>query len=148
MIDVEQQHHLNLEWQDIWYRSRWHDALSRGNGIALLEDLEVRRLSECASIGLRALVPIQPSQPLVQIGIIVSNHPDIALEERVVSCIEANQGGVQANISFRDMLAEQVRLMFWRGKVSFKTVKRGKEWMNVVLVSLLSGGKAGFVCEC
>lgn len=55
---------------------------------------ELRRILEGRNI------PIQMSQPLMNIRISRSDIPDVRLEVLDVDCVEANHGGVETDVCF------------------------------------------------
>ena len=87
--------------------------------IMILDMLKLSRLLE------RRYVPVQLPQPLMQRRITRSNITDVALKMLHIDWIEANDGGIEANICFSEVSTEIV----WSsvlGKVSFGAVKGGK----------------------
>jgi hypothetical protein len=67
-------------------------------GIMLLDMLKLRRILE------RRPVPVQVTQPLVQVWVSGANIADVALEVLDVDGIEADYGGEETDIGFSGLL--------------------------------------------
>jgi len=117
--------YCDLQWQNIWHRSGRHNLLSSsGSCISLLilhikispaalriskadtYRLESRGLLESPSVSLLTLIPVQISQPSMKARVFVPNHLQIALENGEVRNIEPDQGRVQSDIRFRNILSK------------------------------------------
>ena len=70
--------------------------------IMLLDVLKLRRLPE------RRVSPIQIPQPAVQGGVPGPDVPNVALEVLHVDDVEADDGGKEADVGFREARAEVV----------------------------------------
>src|SRR5690242_20023335 len=75
----------------------------------------------------------------------MSNHLEVAHEDRMISGVEADEGCKQSDVGFGDMRAKQVRLVSRGAEVRFQTVKRGKEGVDVGVIRLLARGEAALV---
>lgn len=71
------------------YRACGHNHILLGHHISALEIVKIRRRRKCSSVGLFAIVPVEPAQPFVQLRVIVSNHLEVAFECAEVGRIEA-----------------------------------------------------------
>lgn len=64
------------------------------------------RLLEGTSGFLWALIPVKMLQPLMDIGVVMSNHLQVAAEERVIAHIEPDDRCIQPYVRFSQMLTE------------------------------------------
>lgn len=108
--------------------------------IMILDMLELSRLLE------RRYVPVQLPQPLVQRRITRSNITDVALEMLHIDWIEANDGGIEANVCFSDVGTEIVGSSVF-GKVSLGAVKGDKKGFDGFLISFLRSGDSQLVVK-
>lgn len=85
--------------------------------IMLLNVLKLRRVVEGRN------VPVELTHPFMQCWITRADLPEIALEVLVVDGVEADNGCVEADISFGDVAAKIVRRSTL-GDVGFGAIKR------------------------
>ena len=104
----------------------------------------MRRVFESAPICLCTCVPIQSPEPLMQVGIVIANHLQVALEQRIVRYIKASDSWIGPDIGFRDMVTEQ-EFGFLSSKMRFQTVKRFEQCVDIDVVRLLFRRKTGLV---
>lgn len=109
-----------------------------GLGIMFLNMLKLRRLPK------RRHIPIQHPHPPMQRRIPRSDIPNVALEMLHVHGIEADDGGVEADVCLGDVLAVVVGSGV-SGEVGFGAIEGGEERCDGVFVGGLGGGEAGFV---
>lgn len=69
-------------------------------GVMFLNMFKLRRVAECGD------APIQIPHPLVQRRVAGANVSEIAFEMLDVDRIEADDGGVQADVCFGDLVAK------------------------------------------
>jgi hypothetical protein len=113
--------------------------------VSLLDHIKVGRLPERPTIGPLTLIPIQSPQPLLNLGVLVPDHSEITLEDGDIRNIKTYHCHVQPDVSFRDMVAEEVGRVPWLREVGFDAVECCEERVEVGLVSGLGRGEAGFV---
>lgn len=104
-------------------------------------ELDMRKFSrilECRN------VPIEIPQPFVDMRVSGADIANVGLEMLNVDDVEANDGGVETNIRFGDVLAEVVRVC-GLGKVFLDTVEGGEELSDGLIICLFRGGKSGSI---
>lgn len=74
----------------------------------------------------------------------MSNHFQVALENREIGHVESSEGGIQSDIGLGDMVAEQVDRLSG-GEMGLQTIKRLKQCIHIGVVCLLGGCKAALV---
>lgn len=74
-------------------------------GIVLFD---VTKLGRLPKGGMHFFIPVEPSKPIVEYGISVSKHTQIAFEMLHVYDVEADQGAVDANVDFGEVVPEEV----------------------------------------
>ena len=107
--------------------------------------LKSRRLLKRSSASFLALIPIQISKPAMEVLIFVPNHLQIALENREIRNIKSDQGRVQPDVRFRDVLPEQIRLVSWPSEVFLQPVERFENRIDVGVVCFLCRRETRFV---
>lgn len=107
--------------------------------VVLLDMLELGRLLHPGHF------PVQMFQPAVQARVIVSNAADHEFEMLLVDGVEADEGGVEFEVDFGDVLAEDVHVVWVVGKMGFEAVEGGEDDAAVFFIGGLGGGEAGFV---
>lgn len=70
---------------------------------------------------------------------------EIRLEYGVVGGVEANKGGVEADVGFGNGGAEEEGLVGRVGEMGFQAVEGGEKGVDVCVVGFLGGGEAAFV---
>ena len=80
----------------------------------------------------------------MQPRVVVPDHLQVALEQRMIGDVEAGQGGVEPDVGLGDVVAEQVRGLA-RGEVGLEAVEAGEEGVHVGVVGGLGGGEAALV---
>ena len=68
--------------------------------------IKVSRDPKRASISLRARIPIQAPQPVMELRIIRPYHPPVALENRIIGTVKADQRREESDIRFGDVVSE------------------------------------------
>ncbi len=99
-------------------------------GIMILDMLKLRCLPKSRYI------PIQFPQPIMQLRVSASDVSDVALEVLNVDRIEADDGGVEADVGFGDGGAEVIGRGVG-GKVGFDAVQRAEEGVDSFFVGFL-----------
>jgi len=94
----------------------------------ILDMIKLRRLLEPLDI------PIQVSKPFMNGRVIMPNVLDVTLEVLDVDGVEADDGGVQTDVCFRELVAEEV-FALWED--SFDTVETGEEFQDSSVVGRL-----------
>lgn len=84
----------------------------------------------------RRHVPVELPQPLVQRRITRSDVTNVALEMLHIDGIEANDGGVEANVCFGDVGTKVVGSSVF-SKVSFGAVEGGEKGFDGLFISFL-----------
>lgn len=92
--------------------------------------LKLRRVLE------RRHVPVELPQPLVQRRITRSDVTNVALEMLHIDGVEANDGGVEANVCFGDVGTKVVGSSVF-SKVSFGAVEGGEKGFDGLFISFL-----------
>ena len=110
-----------------------------------LEIRKVHRIPERAPIERLPPVPVQVPQPPTQPRVVVPDHLQIAHEDVVVGDVEPDQGGVQPDVRFGDVRAEQVRVVPWLPEVCFQAIQRFEERIQVRFIGLLGRCEASLV---
>lgn len=87
----------------------------------------------------RHLVDI--AQEAIQVEVI-ADAAFVAFKVGHVHRIETNQGGPQANISFRQLVTRQETML---AKDLLQTLQSGKHCINRFIIGLLAGGEPGFI---
>lgn len=108
--------------------------------IMLFDMLKLRRVLECR------YVPVQIPQPFMQSRITRSDITDVALEMLHIDGVEANDGGVEANVCFGDIGTEIVGSSVF-GKVSFGAVEGGEKGFDGLFISFLRSKDGKLVTE-
>lgn len=93
----------------------------------------------------RRMVPVQAAHPLVQARVAAADVTNVALEVLHVHRVEARQRHVQADVSFGDVLAEEVGALGLRGEVLLCAVESLEDADDGLFVGFAGGGKAGLV---
>ncbi|KAB8295941.1 hypothetical protein EYC80_008761 [Monilinia laxa] len=112
--------------------------------IALLYRGKIHGAGECAAVGLGPTIPIESAQPAVQERVVVTDHPEVALEQGVVGGVEAGDGGVEPDVCVCDVGTEEEGGV-GGGEVGFETVEGGEERVDGFVVGGLGAGEAAFV---
>ena len=81
----------------------------------------------------------------MKVRVLVPNHFQIALENGEIRNIKSDQGRVQPDVRFRDVLSEQVGLVTWAIEVFLQPIERFENWIDVSLVGFLCRRKTRFV---
>ena len=105
--------------------------------IMLLDMLKHRRLPE------RRFIPIQFPHPSMQGRVAATDIADVAFEMLHVDGVEADDGGVEADIGFGDGGAEVIRsfcVVVLLGEVGFGAVEGGEEGLDGGFVGGLGSG--------
>lgn len=108
--------------------------------VVIFDMLKLRRVFE------RRYVPVQLPQPLMQRRVARSDITDVALEMLHIDGVEANDGGIEANIGFRDIGTEIVRSSVF-SKVSFRAVERGEKGLDGFFICFLRSRDGKLVAE-
>lgn len=111
-------------------------------GVVLLDMVEVGGFSKARNL------PVQQPHPIVNVGVIMSDHLQIALEMLVVHRIKSDDGSVKSDISFGKMVTKQelvFRGRFIFSKQLFNLVKVGEHIGDFLIVNFLFGGESGLV---
>lgn len=126
--------HLLSELQNVRQRPHGRDAewinLFVTLGIVLLDMLKLRGLAKGRHL------PIQLPEPVMKGRIAASDVADVALEVLDVDRIEADNGRVEPDVGFGDVLAKVV----WAGvlgEVGFCLVQMLEEGLDVLFVGFL-----------
>jgi hypothetical protein len=90
-------------------------------------------------------IPIQISQPPMQIWISAPNIPNIRLEMLYIHNIKSNNRSEQSDICFRDFFAIVKRSLGYGRKMLFGSIERGEKGSYGFGVGFLGGGEARFV---
>lgn len=137
--------HLLVLGKDIGNRSKRSDT----EWVDLLVALSVVELDvlELSSFVESRNIPIELSDPAVNGREARADITQIALKVLHIDRVETNDSGEQSNISFGDLITEEIGL---RGsllldKVSLNLVERGEEGGDGLFVGFLRGCKAGLV---
>lgn len=85
---------------------------------------------------------INPPSPLQNVGVILLNSLDVALEVSMVNRVESHNGRPEAEIGLGQGVSNKV---IGLGKDVFDTIEGFEERVDIVLVGGLSGGKTGLV---
>lgn len=101
-------------------------------------------VGELCGVLKRRNIPIQLSEPLVDIWVARADISDIRLEMLDIHSIEANDGGEESDIGFCDVLAEIERPFGFR-EVLFYFVETAEESCDGFLVGFLCGCEPGLV---
>ena len=91
--------------------------------------------------------PVHALEPIVQHGILATNHAEVALEVLHVDGVEADQRAVHAHVQLRHVLAEDVRAAVAVDDL-LQRVQCAEDWWEVLFVRGLVGCEAGFVDAC
>jgi len=81
----------------------------------------------------------------MKVRVFVPNHFQIALENGEIRNIKSDQGRVQPDVRFRDVLSEQVGLVTWASEVFLQPIERFENRIDVSLVGFLCRRKTRFV---
>ena len=125
----------------MWHRTLRHDPFWVDHGqtleIVTLDMLKTRGILECGH------VPVQVSYPFMDMRVIVANHAFIGLEQGHIDGIKTNDGHVQPNVRFGNLVAVVVQAWLG-GEVCFDAVERAEKAGNCALICFLSFGEAAF----
>lgn len=102
--------------------------------IMLLDMLKLRRLPKSWHI------PIQMSHPFMQCGIAGANVSDITFEMLHIHGVEADDGGVEADVCFCDFVAKVVWCCVL-GEMGFGAIEGGEERSYSLFVGVLRSGR-------
>ena len=72
-------------------------------------------------------------------------HFEIALEQVVVGYVEADDGGVESDVRFGDVFAEEIGMVTFLAEVVFYALEGVEEGVDVLFVDFLRAGEAGLV---
>ena len=81
----------------------------------------------------------------MKVRIFVSNHLQIALENGEIRNIKSDQGRVQPDVRFRDVLSKQIGMMTWASEMFLQLVERLENRINVGVIGFLCRREASFV---
>lgn len=110
-------------------------------GVVQLDVVKVGGLVE------RRVAPVQLAHPLVDVGVLVADHPDVALEVLHVDGVEPDDGGEQPHVGFSESVTSKVLLPVGVAIIEngFNPVQVLKHIGTLLVVHLLSGGEPGLV---
>jgi len=95
-----------LQWLDIWNRSHAHNSMWINCRVA--HHVVMFNMHEVGSLLESGNLVIQMFHPCIELGIIMSDCPDIALEMLYVDWIEADYGDIQTNICFCEVISKEI----------------------------------------
>lgn len=91
---------------------------------------------------------VDTTEPAGNTWVVLSNGFEVAEEDSVVGWVEAGDCGVQPDVGFCDMRAEEEGTAVAGdriGEVSLETIKGLEKWVNICIESFLSGCEATLV---